>query len=153
MFDAALGRIQELTEFGLVLLPGFGLGLLAADIAAAKRVILDAARGVDGVLAGPPPVVRVAEIGDFAVQLGLFVWIDPPHRAEALDIIDRVLEATKAALGHAGIDMPFPTSQVLFHDQTGETDGDRARQREGWPAGGRPPRPRWRLTHEVARAP
>ncbi len=24
---------------------------------------------------------------------------------------------------------------VLFHDQTEETDGDRRRQREGWPAG------------------
>jgi hypothetical protein len=33
------------------------------------------------------------------------------------------------------IDMPFPTQQILFHDQTEETDGDRSRQREGWPAG------------------
>ena len=31
--------------------------------------------------------------------------------------------------------MPYPTQQILFHDQTEETDGDRARQREGWPAG------------------
>ena len=39
----------------------------------------------------------------------------------------------------AGIDLPFPTRVVLFHDQTEETDGDRARQREGWPAGGSSP--------------
>ncbi|CAA9301581.1 MAG: hypothetical protein AVDCRST_MAG11-870 [uncultured Gemmatimonadaceae bacterium] len=31
--------------------------------------------------------------------------------------------------------MPFPTRQILFHDQTEDTDGDRRRQREGWPAG------------------
>ena len=31
--------------------------------------------------------------------------------------------------------MPFPTQQILFHDQTEATDGDRAQQREGWPAG------------------
>ncbi len=33
---------------------------------------------------------------------------------------------------------------VLLHDQTEESDGDRARQREGWPAPaqGRAPRPR-----------
>jgi hypothetical protein len=33
--------------------------------------------------------------------------------------------------------------RFLFHDQTEETDGDRSRQREGWPAGkGEVPRPR-----------
>ncbi len=31
---------------------------------------------------------------------------------------------------------------MLFHDQTEESDGDRTRQREGWPAGDAPPRPR-----------
>jgi small conductance mechanosensitive channel len=34
-----------------------------------------------------------------------------------------------------GIDLPYPTRQILFHDQTEETDGDRSLQREGWPAG------------------
>lgn len=42
-----------------------------------------------------------------------------------------------------GIDLPFDTRMVLFHDQTEEADGDRRRQREGWPAGqGEVPRPR-----------
>lgn len=42
-----------------------------------------------------------------------------------------------------GIDMPFPTQQVVCHDQTEETDGNRRQQREGWPAGNsQPPRPR-----------
>ncbi len=31
--------------------------------------------------------------------------------------------------------MPYPTQVHLFHDQTEETDGNRAKQREGWPAG------------------
>ncbi len=129
---------------------GIGMG---DDVAAAKRVILDAARGAEGVLAEPAPVVRVAEIGDFAVQLDLFVWIDPPLRVEALDVVDRVLERAKAALPGAGIDLPYPTRQILFHDQTEATDGDRARQREGWPArpGGEVPRPRWRVATEARR--
>ncbi len=56
---------------------------------------------------------------------------------------DRVLEAIKRNLSANGIDLPFPTQQILFHDQTEETDGDRRRQREGWPAGkGNVPRPR-----------
>ena len=54
----------------------------------------------------------------------------------------------------AGIDLPFPTQQVLFHDQTEATDGDRRQQREGWPA--RPhsatPPPRWRARDEAAQS-
>ncbi|HEY9905982.1 MAG TPA: mechanosensitive ion channel family protein, partial [Thermosynechococcaceae cyanobacterium] len=62
-------------------------------------------------------------------------WINPPRRAEALDKRDKVLTAIKNKLTANGIDLPFPTQQILFHDQTEETDGDRSRQREGWPAG------------------
>jgi small-conductance mechanosensitive channel len=130
----------------------FGIGN-GDDIAAAKRVILQVTRGAEGVLPEPAPVVRVAELGDFAVQLDLFFWIDPPQRVEALDVIDRVLEHAKAALTDAGIDLPYPTQQILLHDQTEATDGDRARQREGWPArpgGGNPP-PRWQAMDGMRR--
>jgi hypothetical protein len=48
---------------------------------------------------------------------------------------DRVLQALKEAPLGAGIDLPYPTMQVLFHDQTETTDGDRARRREEWPGG------------------
>ncbi len=42
-----------------------------------------------------------------------------------------------------GIDLPYPTRNILLHDQTEETDGDRSQQREGWPAGKRKvPKPR-----------
>jgi hypothetical protein len=46
---------------------------------------------------------------------------------------DRVLQQTRERLGAAGIDLPYPTRVLLFHDQTEETDGNRADQREGWP--------------------
>lgn len=46
------------------------------------------------------------------------------------------------AIAGAGMDLPFPTQVVLFHDQTEETDGDRTRQRDCWPAGKNPPKPR-----------
>ncbi len=48
----------------------------------------------------------------------------------------------------AGIDLPYTNTQVLFHDQTEKTDGDRSRQREGWPAGRNPPRDRWQVARE-----
>ncbi|MBY0335944.1 MAG: mechanosensitive ion channel family protein [Acetobacteraceae bacterium] len=127
----------------------FGIGN-GDDIALAKRVILDAARGAEGVLADPAPVVRVAELGDVAVRLRLFLWVDPPQRVEVLDVADRVLEAAKPALAGAGVDLPFPTQVVLFHDQTEATDGDRARQREGWPSRGRDPEPAWQARRRAA---
>ena len=59
-----------------------------------------------------------------------------------LQFRDRVLRAVAEALAGAGIDLPFPSQQILVHDQTEATDGDRAHQREGWPAGDNPPEPR-----------
>ena len=80
-------------------------------------------------------------------------WIDPPRRRQAVDALDGAIEAVKDALAEAGVDLPYPTSQMLFHDQTEETDGDRTRQREGWPAAGRePPRSRWKAGRSDAAA-
>ena len=62
-------------------------------------------------------------------------WINPPRRADIMGAQDRVLEAIKNTLTARGIDLPFPTQQILWHDQTEATDGDRQSQREGCPAG------------------
>ena len=48
---------------------------------------------------------------------------------------DKVISGIKKHLLANGVDFPFPTTHVLFHDQTEQTNGDRAQQREGWPAG------------------
>lgn len=117
---------------------GIGYG---DDIGRAKELILRAIRSVDGVLAEPPPDALVVELAPSDVTIRARWWITPPRRADALDLQDRVLAAIKTTLIAHGIDLPFPTQQILFHDQTEETDGDRGRQREGWPAGsGDPPR-------------
>lgn len=52
-----------------------------------------------------------------------------------------IIAAAKAAKDN-GVDLPFPTSMALFHDQTREADSDRLRQREGWPAKDNPPKSR-----------
>lgn len=62
-------------------------------------------------------------------------WGKPPRRADALDLQEQVLEKVKATLTKNGIDLPYPTRQILFHDQTEATDGERRRQCEGWSAG------------------
>jgi small conductance mechanosensitive channel len=113
------------------------------DIQTAKKIMLDVIKASDNVATDPAPDVLVIGYADNGVTLRMRWWIVPPRRADALDSRDGILEGVKIALTKAGLDLPFPTQQILFHDQTEDSDGDRHRQREGWPAGqGEVPSPR-----------
>ncbi|MEL6581549.1 MAG: mechanosensitive ion channel family protein [Cyanobacteria bacterium J06621_12] len=109
---------------------GIGYG---DDIDEAKRIIVDVLRNNPEAISDPPPEALVVGLGDFTINIRARWWVNPPRRAEVLDSQDYVLTELCKKLVAAGIDLPFPTQQVLFHDQTEETDGDRSRQREGWP--------------------
>ena len=111
---------------------GIGYG---DDIDRAKQLILEAIASVDDVLSDPAPDALVVDLAESSLNIRARWWVKPPRRADILDKQDQVLAAIKNKLTANGIDMPFPTQQILFHDQTEETDGDRSRQREGWPAG------------------
>ncbi len=111
---------------------GIGYG---DDIDEARRFILEAVHETDGVLETPAPDAIVVELAGSTVNIRARWWVAPPRRADVLDLQDRVLTNIKNKLTANGIDLPFPTQQILFHDQTEATDGDRAHQREGWPAG------------------
>lgn len=111
---------------------GIGYG---DDLDRAKQLILEAIKQTPDVLTDPAPDVIVVDLAESTVNIRARWWIKPPRRADALDLQDQVLSAIKKHLTANGIDLPFPTQQILFHDQTEETDGDRTRQREGWPAG------------------
>ncbi len=107
------------------------------DPSEARRLMLEAIREVEDVLADPAPDVILVALADSTVNLRARWWTRS-RRADVLLVQDQVLEKIKRRLTEHGIDLPFPTMQVLFHDQTEETDGDRRRQREGWPAGDGP---------------
>ncbi len=111
---------------------GIGYG---DDIAHAKEVILRALAGVEGVLKEPAPEALVVDLAASSVNVRARWWISPPRRAEVVVSMDRSLQALKDALTAEGIDLPYPTQQILWHDQTETGDGDRSKQREGWPAG------------------
>jgi small conductance mechanosensitive channel len=112
------------------------------DISRAKRILLDTVRDIPEVLADPAPDALVVALADSSVNIRLRWWVQPPRRFESLIAQDVVLEKVAQALLSEGFDLPFPTRQILFHDQTEASDGDRSRQREGWPRGkGEVPRP------------
>lgn len=119
---------------------GIGYG---DDLEEAKELMLEALHSVNEVLKDPAPDVLVIELAESTVNIRARWWIAPPRRADDLYSRDKVLTAIKNKLTANGIDMPFPTQQILFHDQTEETDGNRSGQREGWPAGNKKvPKPR-----------
>jgi len=111
---------------------GIGYG---DDVAKAKRLIVDVLRNSDGVLQDPPPEALVVELAASTINIRARWWVDMPRRADVMGSRDTILTQFNDVLVNNGIDLPFPTQQILFHDQTEESDGDRRRQREGWPAG------------------
>ena len=121
-----------------------GIGY-ADDIEAARKVILAAITPLPGIENEPAPEVLAWDLAASAVVLKVRYWT-ASMRVDVIHQKALVVEKIKAALDQAGIDMPFDTQVLLFHDQTEETDGLRGTQREGWPKGAaRPPRPRWQV--------
>jgi small conductance mechanosensitive channel len=107
----------------------------------AREVMTRAALGCEGVLSDPAPEALAWEIADSGKNLRLRWWTDS-KRSDVVHVRSRVICAVQKALTEAGIDLPYPTQVVLLHDQTEETDGDRSRQREGWPDSPRRKAPR-----------
>lgn len=112
---------------------GIGYG---DDIEAARRIVLRELEAAEDVIPDPAADVIVVDLAESSVNLRARWWTRS-RIAEGLTAQDRVLTRVKGALLAAGIDLPYPTRQILLHDQTEATDGDRRRQREGWPAGER----------------
>ncbi|OEY66471.1 mechanosensitive ion channel family protein [Marinobacter sp. X15-166B] len=107
----------------------------------ARAIMEKTCASVEGVCSDPAPETIPIALGDFANVVRLRWWTQS-DRASQIHTFGAVLQAVYKALDEKGIDMPYPTQVHLFHDQTEEVDGDRARQREGWPAGpGEVPKP------------
>lgn len=117
---------------------GIGYG---DDLRHAAEVILKTLQNIEGVLQDPAPEVLVVELAGSSVNLRARWWTKA-DQATVIHTADKVIGRIKEALDDSHVDMPYPTQVVLFHDQTEETDGDRTRQREGWPTGEDPPEPK-----------
>ncbi len=114
---------------------GIGYG---DDVEKACRIISEALQEVEGLAHEPAPEAIPWELAGSSVNIRVRWWTHP-KQADVVRLRGRVISKVKHALSQEGIDLPFPTNVVLFHDQTEETDGDRQHQREGWPAGDNPP--------------
>jgi len=93
------------------------------DIEKARAAITKVLNDNKAVIRDPGPWVYVSELAPSSVNFTVYFWVNSKQR-EALRVGDEVITAIKYALDGAGIDMPYPHSVVLFHDETGTRSGD-----------------------------
>lgn len=84
------------------------------SIPEARRVILDAVRGLEGVISSPEPDVVTEELGGSSVNLQVRVWIGDASVEQP--VYYRTMEATKLALDAAGIQIPYPHLQLFVEN-------------------------------------
>ncbi|MEO7660554.1 MAG: mechanosensitive ion channel family protein, partial [Pyrinomonadaceae bacterium] len=107
---------------------GYGDG-----IEEACEVIRNAVAGTTDVSRDPPVEALPWDLSASWVTIRARWWTDS-RQADVVRVRAAAIKAIKIALDEAGIDMPYDTQVQLFHDQTESTEGDRSKQREGWPA-------------------
>lgn len=107
----------------------FTVGIGYPDsIEKARATILRVVSSAEGVLDDPGPWAYVEELAGSSVNFGVYFWTDA-QQANVLRVRNRVATAIKEGLDAEKIDMPFPHTVVLFHDQTGNDTGDAAGDR------------------------
>lgn len=86
-----------------------------ADLHETREVLLDAVKGVPGVLDRPEPEAYLEELDASSVNFAVRFW-HAPTIAEFWAVRDGVIEATFDALGTAGIEIPFPQRTIHIPD-------------------------------------
>ncbi len=81
----------------------------------AQQVIVDAVRGVDGVLPDKNVDVFSLEFGDLARKVRVRWWIEDYHNKKYL--LNKVNISLEATLTEAGIDLPFSTYEFCVTKQ------------------------------------
>ena len=76
------------------------------ELEVARETLLEAVRGVQGVIAEPAPEVVVTDLSPSSLDLHVRVWIEDASREQAVRV--QVAETAKLALDRAGIRIPLP---------------------------------------------
>ncbi|HEY0886741.1 MAG TPA: mechanosensitive ion channel domain-containing protein [Ramlibacter sp.] len=82
-----------------------------SDVGQVERLLVEAAAGVDRVVADPAPAARLANLGADGLEFKLLFWIADPQAGE-LGVRSAVNIRVLQALRGAGIDIPYPQRVV-----------------------------------------
>ncbi len=91
------------------------------DLSDARRVGIDSLSSLSGILSDPPPTALVEELGDSAVVLRFFGWIDQTH-SDFRKARSEAIRTVKSAFDAADIEMPEPIYRVHLRDQVGKLE-------------------------------
>ncbi len=100
---------------------GIGLGY-EEDVDRAIEVFLAAIKAVEGVEAEPEPMIQVMNLGDTALSLTAFYWVDQQQNSP-LRVHTAVLKAVNSAAVAHDINLPYPTQTVLVRQAGGPRQG------------------------------
>lgn len=89
------------------------------DLEKARGLLVEAARGVEGLAPDPPPSVAVTDLTSGGVAVSLRYWVDPPHRRDVTASTDQVLTAVQARLREAGVNLGPPQGVAVTLDPAG----------------------------------
>lgn len=93
------------------------------DLARVRTIGVSTLSSVEGVLASPPPVVLVEEIGDSSISLKFFGWVDQ-RNSDFVKVRSEAIRHLKEVFDQAGIEMPEPAYLVrLIGDGRGTLGG------------------------------
>jgi small conductance mechanosensitive channel len=84
------------------------------DIDRARKVLVEAVRGLPDQWRDMAPEVAVVGLGNSSVDLQVRVWIENPGRLRPTEA--SIVERSKKALDAAGIEIPFPHLQLFLDD-------------------------------------
>ncbi len=99
---------------------GIGYG---DDIERVKALMLEVLNDIDDVLKDPPAEVFVVSLGESSVNLRVYWWTLMIRHTHILQVQDRVLTMLKNRLFESGVDLPYPTQQVLVKMQKEASNG------------------------------
>lgn len=101
---------QTYSDHRLRLVLPFQIGY-ASPVEAAMKIILDAAKKQQGILADPEPLVILKEFADSGINLELIIWIEDPEGGALRLRSDLNLEIW-SEFQKNGIEIPFPQREV-----------------------------------------
>jgi small-conductance mechanosensitive channel len=116
-----------------------------SDLAAARRLMEESARAVDGVISGGPairiggarypaaPDCLIGTFGDSGILLRMRYWVAEPYRMQTVQ--SKVQTNVWENFAEADVEIAYPHSHLVFDDTSGElqigTDGDRPAELDG----------------------
>jgi small conductance mechanosensitive channel len=84
-----------------------------SDLDHVSRTALEAIQTITGLLLDPAPMVVFKNFGDFAIQFGLYYWVDT-QLVGYLDAQNEGFTQIKKAFEREAIEMPYPIQTVLL---------------------------------------